>query len=435
MNKRNLAVLAALTLIGGAGLADAVLAAPRPVTSHTQAAAVLLAPADLIGEAVDQRASLDWTGVPGARDYLVIDVTSGAAGRIVGSTGATAWTSPRLPLSTPRYAFVVVPRDHAKVQGERTEPVHIYPGGQPAEPTTPAEAAPVTTTPPPEPTTTEPPAPSTEPTTPPTTTTPTTTTPPPATDPESDPEPELPAVQPTRVWGYDATTLVPGPWPEIHALRSDQYGTTTANPYPGSERTAFFTVQRGDTGWNGTHGTLRSEVRDSIAASGDVRPGDEQWWAWSTFFPADFDWDERGQFLIYTQWHQTVNSGNPNVHFWSDVNENLMVDVRGGTGGRTAGDAQYVRTFNLGTIDKGAWNDHTVRFIWSPDPAKGLIEVWHQGEKVLSERVANLYEGQSVYIKQGIYSAAGTYRTHYLQHSPIGFGPTRESVASLNAMD
>ncbi|MGY2084334.1 heparin lyase I family protein [Blastococcus sp. SYSU DS0539] len=434
MNKRNLATLAALTLIGGAGLTGAVVAVPRPVASQTQAASVLVAPADVTGEAVDQRAVLNWSAVPGARDYLVIDVTSGAAGRIVGSTSATGWRSPRLPLSIPSYAFVVVARDHTKVQGERSEPVQIYPAGRPAEPTTPEVEAP--TTPPSEPTVpSEPPTPPAEPTTPPTTPTtpPTTPTTPPTTDPR--PEPEQPSVQPTRVWGYDATTLAPDPWPEIHALRPDQYGTTTANPYPGSERTAFFTVKPGDTGWNGTHGTLRSEVRDSIADSGDVQPGDEQWWAWSTFFPADFDWDERGQFLIYTQWHQTVNSGNPNVHFWSDVDEHLMVDVRGGTGGRVAGDAQYVRTFDLGTIAKGSWNDHTVRFVWSPDPEKGLIEVWHQGEQVLSERVANLYEGQSVYIKQGIYSAAGTHRTHYLQHAPIGFGPTRESVSSLNALD
>ncbi|MGY1834658.1 heparin lyase I family protein [Blastococcus sp. SYSU DS0510] len=429
MNKRTLAVLAAMTVIGGTGFAGAALAAPRPTASQTQAATALPAPADFTGDAVAQRAVLDWSGVAGARDYVVIDVTRSDAGRLVGSTTGTSWTSPRLPLSTAAYSFVVVARDSAKTQGARTEPVQVFPGGQPSTPATlPAEP----TTPPAEPTTT--PTTPTEPTTTPTEPTPTEPTP---TEPPTPPatEPEQSTPRPTRVWGYETSTgLLPDPWDEVHSLRSDTQGLTTENPYPGSSRTAFFTVHPGDTGWNGTSGTLRSEVRDSIADSGDVRPGDEQYWAWSTFFPADHDWDERGQFLIFTQWHQTVNSGNPNVHFWSDVDEHLMVDVRGGAGGRVAGDAQYVETFDLGPIDKGAWNDLTVRFVWSPDPTTGLIEVWHQGEKVLSEKVANLYVDQSVYIKQGIYSAAGTARSHYLQHAPIGFGPTLESVASLNQL-
>ncbi|TYP87169.1 heparin lyase I family protein [Blastococcus xanthinilyticus] len=439
MNKRSLAVLAAMTLIGGSGLTTAALAAPRPVASQTQAAAALPAPAEVTGEVVDQRAVLRWAPVAGARDYLVLDVTRSGAGRSVGSTSGTSWTSPRLPLSTPAYSFVVVARDSAKKQGVRSEPVRVFPGGQPATPSTPpAEPATPTepATPPTEPT--EPTTTPTDPTTPTTGTTPTTepttaTPTEPTTPPVAEPDGSVPA--PTRVWSYeDAAGLLPDPWDEVHALRSDTQGLTTDNPYPGSSRTAFFSVRPGDTGWNGTKGTLRSEVRDSIADSGEVQPGDEQYWAWSTFFPASFDWDERGQFLIFTQWHQTVNSGNPNVHFWSDVDEKLMVDVRGGAGGRVAGDAQYVETFELGSIDKGAWNDLTVRFVWSPDPATGLIEVWHQGEKVLSENAANLYDGQSVYIKQGIYSAAGTAATHYLQHAPIGFGPTLESVAPLNAL-
>ncbi|MCF6746253.1 hypothetical protein E9529_18635 [Blastococcus sp. KM273128] len=435
MNKRHLAALAAVTLIGGTPLAGSALAAPRPAASQVQVS--LAAPTGLTGEVAGQRAVLEWSRVTGARDYVVLDVTRSAAGRVVGSTSGTTWTSARLPLSTPAFSFVVVARDAAKREGARSEVVQIFPGGQPAtppsEPTTPPSEP---TTPPSEPTTppSEPTTPVTEPTTPPSEpTTPVTEPTDPATPPPAGPELTAPA--PTRVWGYEnAATLLPDPWDEVHSLRPEAQGLTAENAYPGSSRTAFFTVHPGDTGWNGTTGTLRSEVRDSIADSGGVQPGDEQYWAWSTFFPADHDWDERGQFLIFTQWHQTVNSGNPNVHFWSDVREHLMVDVRGGTGGRVAGDAQYVETFDLGPIDKGAWNDLTVRFVWSPDPAVGLVEVWHQGEKVLSENAATLYTGQSVYIKQGIYSAAGTARSHYLQHAPIGYGPTLESVASLNRL-
>ncbi|MGY2066766.1 heparin lyase I family protein [Blastococcus sp. SYSU DS0619] len=360
-----------------------------PTEPEPEERAVLPAPSDVTVRSVDQRAVADWADVENAADYVIRERRTPDELRVV--TESTR-TSPVLSLTDPDYYYSVAARDADGVIGTWSAEVHVVI----TAPTTAAAPTP----------------------------------PPPA-----EPEPAAPAAQPARVWDYEpGGSLVP-PWMEIHALRSDQHGITTENPYPGTTRSAFFTVKRGDTGWNGTRGTLRSEVRDSIANSGNVKEGTDQWWAWPTFFPADFDWDERGQFLIFTQWHQTVNSGNPNVHFWSDVNEHLMVDVRGGTGGRVAGDAQYTRTFDLGLIDKGSWNDFMVHFVWSSDPSKGLIEVWHQGERVLSENVANLYVGQSVYIKQGIYSAAGTNRVHRIQHSVLRHGPTRASVEGLPSLD
>ncbi|WP_157944052.1 heparin lyase I family protein, partial [Blastococcus atacamensis] len=255
---------------------------------------------------------------------------------------------------------------------------------------------------------------------------------PPTTDAGS--EPDEPVAQPTRVWDYEDGKLLP-PWSEVHALRSDQYRVTTENPYPGTTASAEFNVRRGDTGWNGTVGTLRSEVRTTIAESGSPGEGTDQWWAWPTFFPADFNWDERGQGLIFTQFHQTSNSGQPNIHFWSDVNEDLRLDVRGGTGGRTSGDAQFARSYNLGDLALGEWNDFMVHIVWSSDPDVGRVEVWHQGDLVHSANDATLYVGQSAYVKQGIYSAAGTYRQHFVKHGPLRLGDSRAAVENLPPLD
>lgn len=184
--------------------------------------------------------------------------------------------------------------------------------------------------------------------------------------------------------------------------------------------------------WNpGNTGTRRAEVRDSEGNSGRPGEGVEQWWGWSTFFPANFDWPERNQFFGFMQFHQTANSGNPPVHFWVDVNENMWVDVRGGTGGRTSGDAEHTKRIDLGPINKGAWNDIVFHVVWASDPERALVEVYRDGELVVSTPAANLYEGQSAYVKQGIYSANGTdaVPVHVIYTSTTRLGDSYEEVA------
>jgi len=227
-----------------------------------------------------------------------------------------------------------------------------------------------------------------------------------------------------KEWNYEDES----PWDELHQLRTDQLTVVTDNPYPGYSRSARVQVNPGDTGWNGTKGTLRSEGRASIEETGSPEDGTEQWWSGAFYFPADFDWDEKNQFLYFIQWHQTANSGNPNMGLWSDVDEHVQLNVKGGSGGKKSGDAEYKETYDLGEIDRGAWNVFTVHIVWSPDPDEGLVEVWHDGALVHSEHDANLYEDQSVYVKAGIYSAAGTKHSQVIYLGPLRLGRTREAV-------
>ena len=230
----------------------------------------------------------------------------------------------------------------------------------------------------------------------------------------------------THVWDYeDGTTDA---WSEVHQLRTDQMRVLSEDDLPGATHVAEFNVKPGDTGWNGTEGTLRSEVRASIEESGSPTNGTEQWWAWSTYFPKNFDWDEKNQFLYFTQWHQTANSGNPNMGLWSNVDEELQLNVKGGSGGKKSGDAEYAESYSLDDLVKGEWNDFVVHVIWSDDPDEGLVEVWHNGKRVHSANDANLYEDQSVYVKQGIYSAAGTKHQQVIKVGPLRLGETRDSV-------
>jgi hypothetical protein len=233
-----------------------------------------------------------------------------------------------------------------------------------------------------------------------------------------------------RVWHYEDNTLLP-PWSEIHSLRTDQWSIVTSPVFPGTSRSAEFNVKPGDTGWQGTSGTLRSEVRASIAESGSPTEGTVQWWAWPTYFRADFNWDEANQFLIWTQFHHTNNAGQPNIALWSDDREHFMLDVRGGTGGLTSGDAQFSKVYDLGLLNLGAWNDILMHVKWSSDPAIGYVEIWRDGTLLHSASDATLYVDQSIYIKQGIYSAAGTTLQHFIAQGPLRLGKTRAAVENL----
>jgi hypothetical protein len=140
-------------------------------------------------------------------------------------------------------------------------------------------------------------------------------------------------------------------------------------------------------------------------------------------------------FLIYTQWHQEANSGSPNIDLWVTDGDDpeIRMSVRGGLLGGDV--SQYTAVYDLGPLVLGEWLDHTVRIRWSPDPDEGDTRVWIDGDQKVHAVAANLYEGQSVYFKQGIYAANNTSREHTVYFTDARRGPSRESVALVGEGD
>ncbi|MCZ2858465.1 polysaccharide lyase [Blastococcus sp. VKM Ac-2987] len=237
---------------------------------------------------------------------------------------------------------------------------------------------------------------------------------------------------PEHVWSYGDGDL--SDWSELHVARPEQVRIVDEPVRPGYEYSAEFSARPGDFTF-GVDTTIRGEVRSTIEEAGVPREGDVQWYSWSTYFPEDFLWDGRDQFLIYTQWHQTANEGSPNVDLWvTDGPEpELRLSMRGGLLGQEA--PQYTAVYDLGPLEKGEWLDHTVRIEWSTDPDEGSVQVWIDGEQRVDAVGANLFEGQSVYLKQGIYAANNTRREHTLYFTDVLRGDTRESVALEPAAD
>ncbi|MDP5183826.1 polysaccharide lyase [Blastococcus sp. BMG 814] len=244
--------------------------------------------------------------------------------------------------------------------------------------------------------------------------------------------PDDEAAEPEQVWSYADGDL--SAWSEVQAARPEQVRVVDEPARPGSEYSAAFSARPGDFTF-GVDTTIRGEVRSTIQEAGVPREGDVQWYSWSTYFPEDFVWDGGDEFLIYTQWHQTANEGSPNVDLWvtAGPDPELRLSVRGGLQGRES--AQYAATYDLGPLERGEWLDHVVRIEWSTDPDEGNVQVWIDGERVVNAVGATLFEGQSIYFKQGIYAASNTRREHTVYFSDARWGESRESVALEPAGD
>lgn len=222
------------------------------------------------------------------------------------------------------------------------------------------------------------------------------------------------------VWDYQTGDL--SQWPAVQVARPEQIAVVTTPARPSLKYAAQFTVGPHDhTGGNNT--TVRAEVARAVATPAD---GEEQWTAWSQLFPADFVWNvgwgDPAQYFAYAQWHQTANSGPPNVIFWltDSPQPRVQLTVRGGT--LTGGAPEHATTYDLGLLTLGKWLDHTVRVVWSADPAVGAITAWIDGQQVVDAHTATLYAGQGIYFKQGIY-AANSPLSHTVYATGTRHGP------------
>jgi hypothetical protein len=233
--------------------------------------------------------------------------------------------------------------------------------------------------------------------------------------------------QPDQVWGYEDGDL--SDWDEVHSARKKQVRVVDRPVRPGYTYSAAFTAGPDDH-TSGVTTTIRGEVRSSVREAGTPTEGDEQWYAWSTYFPSDFRWDGSGGFFIYTQWHQTRNSGSPNVALWVTAGRepHIRLTVRGGL----LDDEdlpEYKEEYDLGRLRCGEWLDHRVRIEWSTHHKDGGVTVWINGEQRVDETAATLYDDQSAYFKQGIYAASTTKHEHTIYFTDAVRGSSADSVA------
>ena len=132
------------------------------------------------------------------------------------------------------------------------------------------------------------------------------------------------------------------------------------------------------------------------------KEGDEFFYHWSTMFASDFPSAKTWQ--LFTQWHQSGDSGSPPVEFYVN-GETMYLRVQGST---VVWPTPPVR---------GQWHDFTFHAGWSSSSSKGFVELYYDGKLVLPKKyVATLYAGQTAYLKVGLYRNSTVAPTGVVYH-------------------
>lgn len=176
----------------------------------------------------------------------------------------------------------------------------------------------------------------------------------------------------------------------------------------------------------------RTEMTDhTLAHSGNIAPGVEQWWAFSVMFPpnlvAPTSW------CLFQDYHHTGSTGQTPLWFAIQPNVNparMMMRVRGGAHWDTA----TVTDYDLGVAPlDGTWVDFRFYILWS-DTAAGRIIVKKNtapdgsGWAVVHDvSRANMYTDWGMYPNQGVYRNT-VDRTEVWHHTGLRWGATEESV-------
>ena len=204
-------------------------------------------------------------------------------------------------------------------------------------------------------------------------------------------------------WSGDFETGDLSQWWSVQAVPGDVRIVTS--PVRQGSYAAKFVVRPGDVpvGGNGE----RSELRASQADSGGYS-GRDEWYRWSTLFPRNLDPTPDTSWNFFVQWHDSQNNGcGPNVAYQIDAAKSpakIKLRVRGGPISLSTCAARYDRSWRPVTLTLGHWYDLVLHVRWSAAPRVGFVQAWIDGKLVVRKtKIATLYPGDGVYVKQGFY--------------------------------
>ncbi len=122
--------------------------------------------------------------------------------------------------------------------------------------------------------------------------------------------------------------------------------------------------------------------------------GQEEWWAYSVRFPADYVVPKGGGVVM--DFHHDASGGQPNFTLMSRT---AGLHLHG-----FYGDVKHPGEYRaeLGPIRRNTWYDFVYHVKWSSKD-DGFISVWMDGRKVLVHHGPTLYHGISCYLKLANY--------------------------------
>lgn len=195
----------------------------------------------------------------------------------------------------------------------------------------------------------------------------------------------------------------------IWTVQAKDLSRASVVPSPGRAGQAAMRleVMPGDTDVAGS-GSNADRTDAMIPASvTDAAEGRDQWWSWSTYFPADYHPTPSTAWNIFLDFHNTGEDGQANINFLANAHVNpAMLEMTIYGGSSVANPPQT--TLKLGRIHLNQWFDFTLHVIWSSNPRLGLVELYLDGKRIVRPlRRATLYAGQQAYLKVANYRQDG----------------------------
>jgi polysaccharide lyase-like protein len=206
-----------------------------------------------------------------------------------------------------------------------------------------------------------------------------------------------------KFWSGDFETGDLAQWWRVQAVPGDV--RVVKSPVRQGSYAARFVVHPDDVpvGDEGERSELRASQDDSGGYSGL-----EEWYGWSTLFPRNFNPTPGTSWNFFLQWHDSLNNGcGPNIAYQVDEAKRparIRLRVRGGRISLSSCDARYDRSWYPVALTTGRWYDFVVHVRWSSDPRVGFVQAWINGKLVVRKtKIATLYPGDGIYVKQGFY--------------------------------
>src|SRR5881227_3585363 len=220
------------------------------------------------------------------------------------------------------------------------------------------------------------------------------------------PPPASAQISPNASWSCEFVNSPTDCGFNLQAFASSR--ATVVSPGRDGSTAAELTTQPGDSNLFGSGTAERADVDLGISAA-FCNQGQDEWWAHSLMFPQNYVIPPAGSVWnwgVVFDFHHTGPTGQPNFQIAS-LPTGLELWVSGGptvVNGPT--DPGFYRVA-IGPVTRNVWYDFMYHVKWSSG-SDGVFQAWLNGQQVMNYSGANLYVGESCYLKLANY------------HSPLG---------------
>ena len=240
------------------------------------------------------------------------------------------------------------------------------------------------------------------------------------------PPPASAQISPNAVWSCEFTNSPTDCGLYLEAVASNR--ATIVSPGRDGPTAVQLTTQPGDINIAGSGSNDRADL--VLARSSTYcNQGQDEWWAHSLMFPPGYVpppvasvWNWGALFDFH---NSSPGGGQPNFMVYATPT-GLELHMAGGPNTVNLPSDPGYYSIAIGPITKNVWYDFVYHVKWSSG-ADGLFQAWLNGQQVMNYSGANLYVGQSCYLKIANYHTELGVPVSVV-HSRVVMGHTQADV-------